>query len=296
MDRVPDQDKMDGHFYSVGVPYSGCLLVLPLHMACEMADGSVCGFGVTGGAHRYWAHRTFKASTPLRIIMILGFATAGQNTLRQWVRNHRVHHKYSDTDSDPHNRERGLFFSHIGWLLMHKNKAVVSKFKETDMSDIDNDPIVNWHTKYVDIVNPLACMVIPTLTGILLWGEDWRVAVAWQCFIRMMAVYHSELTVNSLGHTLGYKPYNQSIRPAENVFIAALTGGEGWHNFHHAFPFDYKTSEWPHSIDTTTKLIHLFEKFGWVHDKKEVSPETIKKYSLQHCEGNEQIKMAEKEF
>ncbi|XP_075972001.1 acyl-CoA Delta-9 desaturase-like [Anticarsia gemmatalis] len=240
------------------------------------------GFGITGGAHRYWAHRAFKAATPLRLIFLFGFASAGQNTLYQWIRNHRVHHKYSDTESDPHNRERGLFFSHIGWLLMKKKKEVTSKFSEIDMSDIESDPLIIWHNKYVDIINPLVGFVLPTLVGILLWGENWRAAIAWQTCIRFLVVYHSELTVNSLGHTLGYRPYDKSMRPAENVIIAALTGGEGWHNFHHSFPFDYRAAEFYHFLDFTTNLIHLAEKFGWVTEKREVSKEMIQKYTAQH--------------
>ncbi|PZC85543.1 hypothetical protein B5X24_HaOG216651 [Helicoverpa armigera] len=249
------------------------------------AYAMVCfsGFGITAGAHRYWAHKAFKATTPLRIIMLLGFASAGQNTIYQWVRNHRIHHKYSDTESDPHNRERGLFFSHIGWLLMKKKPEVTSKAKEIDMSDIENDALLTWHRKHLDIVNPLMTFVIPTLIGMVLWGEGWKAAVAWQCCIRFLFVYHSELTVNSLGHTIGYKPYDTSINPAENAIISALTGGEGWHNFHHSFPFDYKAAEWSHTFDFTTDLIHFFEKFGWVYDKREVTKDFIKKYAEQHA-------------
>ena len=65
-----------------------------------------------------------------------------QNTIYDWVRDHRVHHKYSDTPADPHNVKRGLFFSHVGWLMMKKNSEVIEKGKQIDMSDIENDPVV----------------------------------------------------------------------------------------------------------------------------------------------------------
>ncbi|XP_075972002.1 acyl-CoA Delta-9 desaturase-like [Anticarsia gemmatalis] len=249
------------------------------------------GFGITGGAHRYWTHRGFKAATPLRVIFLLGFASANQNTLYQWVRNHRIHHKYSDTEADPHNINRGFFFSHIGWLLMKKKPEVVSKFSKIDMSDIENDPLITWHTKYVDIINPLACFVFPTLANMALIGEGWRAAVAWQCFIRLMVVYHVELTVNSLAHSakFGYefRPYNRNIKPVENGLVSALTGGEGWHNYHHAFPYDYKAAEWARTFDFTTHLLHWVETFGWLTDKREASKDMIQSY-INRQAGTEQ--------
>jgi stearoyl-CoA desaturase (delta-9 desaturase) len=76
------------------------------------------GLGVTAGAHRLWAHRAYKARLPLRIFLALGQSIAGQNCLYIWCRDHRVHHKFSDTDADPHNIYRGVFFSHVGWLVV----------------------------------------------------------------------------------------------------------------------------------------------------------------------------------
>lgn len=71
-----------------------------------------------------------------------------QNSLYNWVRDHRVHHKYSDTEADPHNANRGLFFSHIGWLMLKKNAEVVKRGKQMDMSDIENDPLLRFHEKW----------------------------------------------------------------------------------------------------------------------------------------------------
>lgn len=68
--------------------------------------GGLSGFGVTGGAHRFWTHRAYKATTPMRVILMLCFTLAGQNSIYEWVRDHRVHHKFSETDADPHNSNR----------------------------------------------------------------------------------------------------------------------------------------------------------------------------------------------
>lgn len=77
--------------------------------------GGLGGFGVTGGVHRLWSHRAYKAKTPLRIILMLCFSLAGQNPIYDWVRDHRVHHKFSETKADPHDSNRGFFFAHVGW-------------------------------------------------------------------------------------------------------------------------------------------------------------------------------------
>lgn len=98
--------------------------------------------GVTAGAHRLWAHRTYKAKLPLRIILMICQTTMLQNDIHEWVRDHRTHHKFTDTDADPHNSRRGFFFSHIGWLMLRKHKDVFQKGKTVDMSDIEADPVV----------------------------------------------------------------------------------------------------------------------------------------------------------
>ncbi|XP_048484754.1 acyl-CoA Delta(11) desaturase [Plutella xylostella] len=233
------------------------------------------GFGVTGGAHRLWTHKAYKANLPLKIFLLTCFSSAGQNTLTQWVRDHRLHHKYSDTAADPHDATRGLFFSHIGWLMMRKNDQVLSKGKEIDMSDVLADPLVRLHERYFTPLKLLLCYILPTLAGVALWGEGWRAAVAWQCFIRYIGVFHSELTVNSLAHAFGYKPYNKNLRPAENRFVATCTLGEGWHNYHHAFPFDYKAAEHYDILNVATWLIKFFAYIGWATDLKEATPQMI---------------------
>lgn len=108
---------------------------------------AIGGFGVTGGVHRFWTHRSYKAKLPLRIFLAFCFSVAGQNTIFDWVRDHRVHHKYSETIADPHNAKRGFWFAHCGWLMMNKDPEVLRKGKQIDMSDIIADPVVKFHTK-----------------------------------------------------------------------------------------------------------------------------------------------------
>ncbi|XP_045456839.1 acyl-CoA Delta(11) desaturase-like [Melitaea cinxia] len=233
------------------------------------------GFGITGGAHRLWTHKAYKAKLPLKIFLLVGLASAGQNSLEQWVRDHRVHHKYSDTEADPHNANRGLFFSHIGWLMMKKNEQVLRRGKQMDMSDITDDPLLQFYNKYFSYLKLLFCYILPLFINVCLLGETWQCSIAWQWFIRFLSMFHSELTVNSLAHAHGYRPYNKDIIPRENRLVATLTLGEGWHNYHHAFPFDYKAAEHFDMFNFGSFFIKCFEKIGWAYDLRQATPTMI---------------------
>ncbi|KAL6426387.1 hypothetical protein ACFW04_009107 [Cataglyphis niger] len=109
------------------------------------------GFGITAGAHRLWAHRSYKAKWPLQLLLMILNTIAFQDSAIDWARDHRVHHKYSETDADPHNAKRGFFFSHVGWLLCRKHPEVKEKGKGIDLSDLESDPILAFQRKYVSI-------------------------------------------------------------------------------------------------------------------------------------------------
>merc|ERR1719320_532645 len=83
------------------------------------------GAGITAGAHRLWSHKTYKAKTPLRLFLAIANSMAGENSIYVWTRDHRTHHKCSETVGDPHNASRGFFFAHMGWLLVRKHPAVI---------------------------------------------------------------------------------------------------------------------------------------------------------------------------
>lgn len=107
----------------------------------------VAQIGITAGAHRLWAHRTYKAKLPLQIILMIFNSIAFQNTAIHWVRDHRLHHKHSDTDADPHNATRGFFYSHMGWLLVKKHEDVHKCGKQLDLSDIYNNPVLRFQKR-----------------------------------------------------------------------------------------------------------------------------------------------------
>lgn len=106
-------------------------------------------FGTTVGAHRYFTHRGFKANKILKYFLLALQTTTAQDPIINWVRDHRVHHKYTDTDADPYNATRGFFFSHIGWLFLKKHPDVIEAGKKIDLSDVKSDKALQFQKKFV---------------------------------------------------------------------------------------------------------------------------------------------------
>lgn len=125
------------------------------------------------------------------------------------MRDHRVHHKYSETDADPHNANRGFFFSHVGWLMMYKHPEVLKRGRQIDMSDITSDPVVRFHIKYFIPLKIMLCFVIPTLIPMYLWNDDFICSFTIQCIYRYLVSLNITWSVNSAAHLWGTKPYDK---------------------------------------------------------------------------------------
>jgi len=170
---------------------------------------TMSGLGITAGAHRLWAHRSYKAKWPLRLILTLFNTIAFQDCAIHWARDHRVHHKYSETDADPHNATRGFFFSHVGWLLCRKHPEVIAAGKKLDLSDLEADPILAFQKKHYMILMPLFCFIIPTLIPVYLWGETWSNAFFVATMFRYTFILNVTWLVNSAAHKWGDKSYDK---------------------------------------------------------------------------------------
>ncbi|XP_072400093.1 acyl-CoA Delta-9 desaturase-like [Diabrotica undecimpunctata] len=248
--------------------------------------GGISGFGVTGGAHRYFTHKSYKARLPLKIILLICYSVAGQNTLYDWVRDHRVHHKFSETDADPHNAKRGFFFSHVGWLMMRKHPEVIRKGRTINLTDITGDPLVAFHVKYWFWFKMFFCFVLPSSIPPLLWGESWYHSICAICFVRYVVSLNSTWAVNSFAHFFGNKPYDNYIRPAENLTVSFFAMGEGYHNYHHTFPWDYRAAEVGQMLNVTTLWLNFFEKIGWAYELRAPSSDLIQRITRNRGDGS----------
>uniref|UniRef100_A0A8D9F323 Acyl-CoA Delta(11) desaturase n=3 Tax=Cacopsylla melanoneura TaxID=428564 RepID=A0A8D9F323_9HEMI len=194
----------------------------------------------------------------------------------EWSRDHRVHHKYSDTNADPYNINRGFFFSHIGWLMVKKHPELLEKGRGIDLSDLYADKVVMFQKRHYPKLVLFISFFLPTIIPMLFWGETLSNAWHVSTILRIVVNLNAAFVINSFAHMYGQKPYEKAIAPAENLAMAIFSLGEGWHNFHHVFPWDYKASELgKYSTNVTTAFIDFFAKIGWAYDLKTVTPGLI---------------------
>jgi stearoyl-CoA desaturase (delta-9 desaturase) len=230
----------------------------------------ITGFGITGGAHRLWSHKAYKAKLPFRFGTMIANSIANQGTIFHWARDHRTHHLYTEQDADPHNALRGFTFAHIGWLYLKKRQAVITAGKDVDMSDILADPVCEIQRKCDPWWNMFWCFIFPALVAKLGWGEHFGVGVLVPGFLRYTAVLHFTWLVNSAAHLFGDRPYDVLSNPAENLTVAIASLGEGWHNWHHKYAFDYAASEYGVGLqfNPTKLIIDIGWLFGQTYDHK----------------------------
>lgn len=234
------------------------------------------GLGITAGAHRLWSHRSYKARLPLRIFLMLCNSVAVQNDLIEWCRDHRLHHKTSETDADPHNSNRGWFFAHIGWLLQRKHPKVLEMGKKLDLSDLYEDEVLMFQKRYYWWLASTLGLILPVAVCHLYFGESLLDAVCIASW-RYVCSLHCTWFVNSAAHVWGSQEYDTSIEPRESGLVSLGALGEGFHNYHHTFPYDYSTSEHGGYINFTTIFIDLMHLLGLAHSLRSVDPKTIEK-------------------
>uniref|UniRef100_A0A1B0B1J9 Fatty acid desaturase domain-containing protein n=1 Tax=Glossina palpalis gambiensis TaxID=67801 RepID=A0A1B0B1J9_9MUSC len=247
----------------------------------------VSGIGITAGAHRLWSHKSYNASLTLRILLMFLFTIAGQRDAYTWALDHRIHHKFSETDADPHNAKRGFFFAHVGWLFLTPHPKVVEKRKIIDMSDLERDPVVMFQRRWFIPLFAICSIGLPALIPWYQWDEClWR--SFWINFnMRFCCTLNVAFFVNSVAHMWGRKPYDKNISPVESPMVSFLALGEGWHNYHHVFPWDYKTGEFGnYKLNVTTAFIDICAKFGLANGRKLVSCDMIKRRALKCGDGS----------
>jgi stearoyl-CoA desaturase (Delta-9 desaturase) len=222
------------------------------------------GMSITVGYHRLFAHATFKASPIVRFLVLFFGAGAFEQSALKWASQHRDHHAYVDTDRDPYNIQNGFWYAHIGWLMFRKRKCTFENVKDLQKSQL----ILNQH-KYYTLWAVVAGIITPTLFGAF-YGHALSGFLIGFC-LRLTLVYHSTFLINSLCHMYGSATYDPYSTAKDNWLAALVTNGEGYHNFHHRFPSDYRNGvRWYH-WDPSKWSIALLEKIGLVWEVKRIS-------------------------
>lgn len=184
-----------------------------------------------------------------------------------WAADHRAHHRFTDTDRDPYNSRRGLFYSHIGWILTYDSSRFGKGGEGVDLSDLDRDAVVVWQRRAYYPLAGLMAFVFPACVAGWLWG-DWAGGFLYAGCLRVVIVWHVSYCINSLAHWAGHQPYSARNTSRNHALLAVLTLGEGYHNYHHAFPRDYRNGPRWCDFDPTKWWIYWWEVVGLVWDVK----------------------------
>lgn len=220
-------------------------------------------FCITAGYHRYFAHKTYRLNRLSQFVLAFGGTMASQKGPLWWAAHHRNHHRFSDTERDVHSPKRGFWWSHVGWILC-------DKYNEADRSqirDFAKYPELRFIDRH-DWIGPwtlaLLCLAIGGWSGLLIGF-----------FASTVVLWHVTFTVNSVAHVMGRRAYETDDTSRNTLLVALATGGEGWHNNHHRYPWAARQGFRWWQIDTTYYVLRGLSWVGIVRDLRTVPAEII---------------------
>jgi len=266
----------------VGIPIAGLYgaLTTPLQtktLVLATIFYFLTGFGITGGYHRLWSHKAWDAVWPLKFAVLMFGAAAFQGSARWWCRNHRAHHKFTDTSLDPYNVRRGFWYAHFGWMLWKQDPKEVGR---ANIDDLNADWMIMWQHRNYGAIAVFTSILLPTLIAGLGWG-DWRGGYFYAALCRIVFVHHATFFVNSLAHYLGDQAFSDLHTAFDSMVTALLTLGEGYHNYHHEFPQDYRNGIRWYQYDPTKWTIELFYHLGLAYNLRWIPENEVQKATLQ---------------
>ena len=272
------------------VPFAFTLLAVGLlfYRPLTWTDGTllavmyvITSLGVTAGFHRQFAHRSFKAKPALRVALGIMGSMAGQGNLIYWVATHRRHHQFSEGEGDPHSpyvmdgkplgRLRGLWHSHLGWMLDSQMTNTV-KFTKDLMRD-KAIARVNAHYFTWLALGLLVPALIGGLVSMSLYGA--LSGFLWGGMVRMFLSQNAMWTSGSTAHIIGARPFKTRDMSTNNALLALPNLGEAWHNNHHAFPSSalFGLDWW--QVDIGGYFIRTCAALGWASDVRVPTREMI---------------------
>lgn len=218
------------------------------------------GLGITGGYHRMFSHRAWWAPRPIRAALLVLGAATWQNSALTWSAKHRYHHRYVDTEGDPYNIERGFWWAHMVWVFYEgKDDEEIES-----VPDLADDALCQWQHRNYLLISTAFNLGVPLALGLLI-GRPIGMLL-WAGLLRIVVLHHMTFFINSLAHMWGRRPWSDFLTARDNGVLAVLTLGEGYHNFHHTFPSDYRNGfRWFH-WDPTKWSIWVLSKMGLAHD------------------------------
>lgn len=207
-------------------------------------------FAVTAGYHRYFAHRSFKTSRTMQLVLAFLAETSAQKGVLWWASHHRAHHEFADTDGDPHSPlRRGFWYAHLGWIFDNSDETEHDRIR-----DLLRYPELRWLDRH-HLLPP----AILALGMLLLFGwPGLFIGFA----LSTVLVWHATFAINSLAHLIGRRRFPTRDGSRNSMALALLTFGEGWHNNHHYFRGSTRQGFRWWEVDLTYYLLKLGSLLG----------------------------------
>ncbi len=240
-------------------------------------------FAITGFYHRYFSHKTFKTSRVMQFFLALAGATCVQRGALWWAAHHRGHHLHSDEEDDVHSPHQHTFmWSHMLWITSPQNfetdlKAIPDLAKYPELRFLDD------HDVFVPVLLAFAMLGLGYGLNFYfpsLGTSGWQMVI-WGFFISSTVLFHATCTINSLSHLFGNRRFNTKDHSRNNVFLAFLTLGEGWHNNHHFYPASVRQGFYWWEFDITYYLLWTMARLGLIWDLQPV-PKRIYEKAVEH--------------
>lgn len=255
---------------------------LLMELAVSLGMFLAVGTAITAGYHRLFSHRSYQTVWPVRFLLLCLGAAAFQNSALRWASDHRLHHRHVDTERDPYSIKRGFWHAHWIWVMESTSHPLQG------VADLERDPLVRWQDRYYFLIGAVvAC--IPVAIGLAtgnVWGH-----IVMGVLLRIVLTHHSTFLINSAAHVFGTQPYTDTNTARDNRWLALFTYGEGYHNFHHMWPADYRNGVRWFQWDTTKWLVALLSVVGLARKLRRTPVSVIERAKLKMEEKRLQSKL-----
>ncbi|XP_050673979.1 acyl-CoA Delta-9 desaturase isoform X2 [Leptidea sinapis] len=248
---------------------------------------SLATLGVTTGAHRLWAHSTYKASAELRVFLMLLQTLVGQGSIYDWVQNHRLHHAYYMTDNDPYDHRRGFVYSHFLTRLRKLSEQQVALKNSIDMSDLEKDSVVMFQKRFYWVLYAVLFILLPLNAPLEYWDDTIMSSIFVIGFLRYCIVLHASWLVESGAVVWGLREGEKYPPDSNSVFLLNRTF---WPHYHYIFPGDYKSGEYgTYGTGCSTAFIRIYAAMGVATNLVTLEPRTVQLAMAEAARTNKPI-------
>ena len=238
---------MLGYFFYKGLPHWHFLIYIIVFHYLTM-------LGITSLYHRHYTHKSFTLNKVVEVGLLFLSTMALQSSVLSWVGDHKMHHFYTDTDKDPYNIKEGFWYAHFFWMLRQLRYVA----PVTLTSELRENKWVVLQHKYYYPMSFSMNILFGLVFGLLY--EDLFGAFTFLVLFRLFIGHHATWGINSVAHYFGSRPHSKNESAVNNFLLALVTLGEGYHNYHHSYPSDYRNgTKWYH-FDPTKWFIWTLSK------------------------------------